>query len=738
MPHAALLGLWMAAFPPGAAPVEAAAAAVTYWQERACAPQRRWCVPWVRLDGERMEVACEWRDPWAATASLEGNPKLYLLDPSGQRYDHTATSGAAAYGMSALERGEVVKGSFFFPRPGAGVHRFTLHDDERGLTVSGIELALARSSSADVSHRVLGRLADADTITISRAAVGWGGSTEQSILLSRAGDGFAGELRSDDLPWRRHRPSPSPPAAPRALRLSAREAALFLDTLAESALFHGEYRPAMFYLDHYPSTRIDVAVKGATISFASESQGEDQVPWQVTVDGRSWIVPSAHPARALRLVEAIAQGDPPPGPGPEEDREPQPLRMAAQLGQVERVRQLLARGAAPERRTAYDGESALTAAARWGQAGSVGALLDGGADPVRPNAAGKSALFLAASGGHTEVVKVLLGRGARASASGALAAAAGAGSLESVRALLAAGRAPRPELGRALVEAALHGSTEMLRALLDAGAPLDGAVPMAAHPTEGPLPLEAAIKQGHLEAVRLLIAAGADVGARAGRWPPLRQAAYVGYVDLVELLLRSGASPKATDSTNGSTALFGVTVPAVAAALLRAGADPNARSRRGATPLVYLAEYNWTAHYYGSRPHRERPPPDYLGTARVLLDGGADVDAYDSQGLTALQTAAAHLLTEHNPSLAVLLLERGSDPDRRDAQGRTPLWLAMSYRLEYPESPSLPQVTALIQALVKAGARNLPDAGGVTPLDLAKRSGDPALLELLRAAPGGP
>eukprot|EP00300_Choanocystis_sp_HF-7_P012563 c17936_g1_i2.p1 GENE.c17936_g1_i2~~c17936_g1_i2.p1 ORF type:complete len:148 (+),score=27.81 c17936_g1_i2:131-574(+) len=67
-------------------------------------------------------------------------------------------------------------------------------------------------------------------------------------------------------------------------------------------------------------------------------------------------------------------------------------------------------------------------------------------------------------------------------------------------------------------------------------------------------PLHVATKYGHVEVVRLLIQSGAKLDAteRIG-WSPLIVAAYEGHVEVVRLLLKSGAKTNLVD-TCGMTA----------------------------------------------------------------------------------------------------------------------------------------------------------------------------------------
>jgi ankyrin repeat protein len=110
-----------------------------------------------------------------------------------------------------------------------------------------------------------------------------------------------------------------------------------------------------------------------------------------------------------------------------------PLRAAAESGDEEAVRALLAAGADARMRDA-GGVTPLAAAARAGHSSAVALLA--GEDPDSLD----GALRLAATGGHTAVISVLIDRGADPLAAGekgitALMAAAGAGQVEAVRLL---------------------------------------------------------------------------------------------------------------------------------------------------------------------------------------------------------------------------------------------------------------------------------------------------------------
>jgi hypothetical protein len=97
-----------------------------------------WCVRYVEVRGDAMEVRVSWellklRGSHDSVFQItdEYNPRMYLTDEFGQRYDHTRVSGAAL--GSRYQLGSTQSGSFFFPLPRAGARTFLFHDDENGV-----------------------------------------------------------------------------------------------------------------------------------------------------------------------------------------------------------------------------------------------------------------------------------------------------------------------------------------------------------------------------------------------------------------------------------------------------------------------------------------------------------------------------------------------------------------------------------------------------------------------------
>jgi hypothetical protein len=171
----------------------------------------------------------------------------------------------------------------------------------------------------------------------------------------------------------------------------------------------------------------------------------------------------------------------------------------------------------------------------------------------------------------------------------AVHAAAQEGVDMNTRAEAAAGEEPKEKWLRV---AALEGSVETVRALLAAGAEV-------AHANnQGRTALYAAACNGKVETIQVLLAAGAEVDhASNNGFTALWGAAYSGNVETIQALLAAGAEVDHA-SNNGHTALWGAAwkgrVDAIRALLL-AGADINHASNDGITPLAVARAHNHEA-----------------------------------------------------------------------------------------------------------------------------------------------
>jgi ankyrin repeat protein len=193
-------------------------------------------------------------------------------------------------------------------------------------------------------------------------------------------------------------------------------------------------------------------------------------------------------------------------------------------------------------------------------------------------------------------------------------AAVGAGDADALRAVLvrdpAAAGARAEDGGSPLLAALYHGRRDLAQLLLDHGRQPDA--------------FEAAAL-GDADRLRAVLDAEPSAMAQLSSdgWTPLHLAGFFGHADAVRLLLERGA-------------------------------DPDARSTNALrnTPL-----------------HAGVAGPGALEIARLLVPAGADVNAAQHGGYTALQSAAQHGSVE----LIDLLLDHGADADRAADDGRRPV-----------------------------------------------------------------
>ncbi|MER9120667.1 ankyrin repeat domain-containing protein [Mesorhizobium sp. M0954] len=169
--------------------------------------------------------------------------------------------------------------------------------------------------------------------------------------------------------------------------------------------------------------------------------------------------------------------------------------------------------------------------------------------------------------------------------------------------------APIVSHAAAIHDAAMKGDVAAITAALDAGAGVDES---DGHAT----PLYLAVRDGHFAAAKLLVARGADVNAvtdlRLG--PALMPALAKRRIDLVNLLLDGGANPNSQRTRENALhiAVRSGCLDCVKA-LVEAGADVNAKTKDGKTPL-HLAKFTG-----------QREVADYLLSHGVVLPTPAPI-----------------------------------------------------------------------------------------------------------------
>jgi uncharacterized protein len=263
-----------------------------------------------------------------------------------------------------------------------------------------------------------------------------------------------------------------------------------------------------------------------------------------------------------------------------------PLYAAAGNADPAVALKLLKAGADPNV-ALFSGETPVMRAARQGGVATVRALLEAGADPsAKEKNGGQTALMWAISENHSavtaELVKHKADVNARSRTGFTALMFAARGDLESARILLDAGAKPNESIpdwgGTALIIASTMGQTDIVEALVNKGADpnqRDKNSFTALHSAvrDSDYGEDMAQRAHAVATVKVLLAHGADVNARLNQEKPT-----VKGLDELEL---QGATPLALAAeVNNLDAIK---------ALVAGGADPTIPTEKGSTPLMLAA-----------------------------------------------------------------------------------------------------------------------------------------------------
>ena len=387
-----------------------------------------------------------------------------------------------------------------------------------------------------------------------------------------------------------------------------------------------------------------------------------------------------------------------------------PLSLACTNGNTSIVELLLEAGADPNTNLP-GGETALMTASRTGRLGPVKALLARGADVNARERKGQTSLMWAAADGHVEVVDALLKAGADF-------------------------QTPLPSGFTPFFFAVREGRLEVVFRLLEAGVKVNDSMRperknSAAQP-KPTSPLILAVENGHFELAAALLKAGADPNDRpsgytalhAITWvrkpirgdgdPPPIGSGNVSSLDLVRRLvahkadvnvrLEKGESGRGRFTTTGSTpfllAARAADVPLMRL-LLELDADPRLANADNCTPLLAAAGVG----ALGDGDEAAGTEEEAVEAARLLLDLGADINAMDNNGETAMHGAAY----QSRAKLVQLLADRRADINvwnRKNKWNWTPLAIADGHR---PGNfRPAPETIAVLERVMQAAGVALP------------------------------
>ena len=402
------------------------------------------------------------------------------------------------------------------------------------------------------------------------------------------------------------------------------------------------------------------------------------------------------------------------------------LHWAARQDDSEMVDRLIKAGANVKAANRY-GVTPLYLACVNGSAAVIAKLLDAGADPNGATTEGETPLMTVARTGNVDAAKVLLGAGADVNSKEQwrqqtpLMWAAAESHPEMAQELIAHGadvntrqvtwkwerqitKEPREKwmpLGglTPLLFAARQGCVDCARVLLKAGAEINAADPN--HIT----PMLMALINGHYDFAAFLIDQGADpnLDDATGRTPlfaavddhtmpesnlpsPRETDNSLTSMDVIKALLAHGANPNAqlkkqqpyrTKIDRGADTVLGTgTTPMLRAAkagdtevieiLLGKGGDPKIPTKYGVTPLMAAAGLGTKEE---DTTGRRKTEAEAIASIKLCIEAGADVNAVDERGETALHGAAQKGWDQ----VVQFLADHGAKLDIKDQRGHTPL-----------------------------------------------------------------
>ncbi len=186
-------------------------------------------------------------------------------------------------------------------------------------------------------------------------------------------------------------------------------------------------------------------------------------------------------------------------------------------------------------------------------------------------------------------------------------------------------------------------------------------------------PLQAAVFEGHIEMVKLLLSYGADVNLESGRYgfPIVAVAAKspnIGCEEILQLLLNSGAKVSSSDHPIRNVALHYAAMTGalgVAQRLIETAKEVNTKDTSSSTTFNPANDMGWTP-FHGAAQAGD------VEIIKLFVESGVELELKENRGWTALFTAAAY----GNVDAVRYLKEEDADPYVVDEHGWTTLHAA--------------------------------------------------------------
>ena len=340
-------------------------------------------------------------------------------------------------------------------------------------------------------------------------------------------------------------------------------------------------------------------------------------------------------------------------------------------------RTLLARRVDVNAKESTHGQTALMWALSRDHLEVARTLIEQGADVIARSDSGFSPLMFAARQGNIEAARMLLANGADVNER----ASAGGDAASSLRPDDSRGSATAPPEIDPLLIATVRGQAEFARFLLEQGA--DPNVDAA-----GYTPLHWVAGTWESQTTHEYISAGVQPGDLKSEWDALVGLQGQEKLDLIRALLAHGADPNARTTRppirfgytfhNGSPAggsSLGATPFLLAAMvgdvdvmrlLVEGGADPLLAADDGTTPLMVAAGMTNIEEEHAI------PEERHLDAVKLCLELGADINAANDRGNTALHATAFLGF----PEVARYLVEQGAELNPKNENGETPMRVA--------------------------------------------------------------